>query len=469
MSSPAADANDFRSPHVALLPSSGAGHITPFLRLAASLLSQNCRVTLITSHPIVTQAESNLISSFLSSFPQVTEKQFHILPLDPASAASSKDPFFLQWESIRRSLHLLSSILSSLSPPLDAMVSDITLISSTITITKPLKIPNYVLFTSSAKMFSLASYYSVLSESLSDSTKISEINIPGIGAIPRSSIPPLLLVPESLFATMFKSNSDNLRQFDGIIINTFDQLESKTLKALKTGEVAGGLPPLFNVGLIPHDFERKLGLGGEGAEAVSKWLDAQLAKSVVYVSFGSRTALSREQIRELGEGLVKSGYPFIWVMKDKAVDKEDGEKLEGVLGAEMMEEVKEKGIVVKEWVDQVEVLRHNSVGGFVSHCGWNSVVEAAWVGVPVLAWPLHGDQRINGEVVEGSGLGFMGGNWGWSGEVLVKGEEIGRRIKEMMEDEGLRLRAGEIRDEVRKVVGGTGDDGLKQLIQKWRA
>ena len=41
------------------------------------------------------------------------------------------------------------------------------------------------------------------------------------------------------------------------------------------------------------------------------------------------------------------------------------------------------------------VLRHDSVGGFVTHCGWNSVLEAVWCGVPMVGWPLYAKQRLN--------------------------------------------------------------------------
>ncbi|CAN0896476.1 UDP-glycosyltransferase 708G1 [Linum grandiflorum] len=453
--------SDDHRPHVALLPSSGAGHLIPFLRLAATLLAKNVRVTLITSHPIVTAAESSLISHFLAAFPQVSEQKFHILPID-SSTANSTDPFFLQWESIRRSLHIqLTSILSSISPPPAALVSDVTLISSTISVTQKLKIPNYILSTSSVRMLSFITRYPLFTRTEIESAET--FHIPGIGDVPRSSVPPLLLKPESLFATIFKSNSENLGKFDGILVNTFEKLESQAMSAVRKL----GLPDLFNVGLIPHEFERKSSVGGGRTEEVMKWLDGKEPKSVVYVSFGSRTALSRDQIKELGKGLVESGFWFIWVMKDKMVDKEDGERLEDVLGEEMMKEVGERGLVVKDWVDQVEVIRHESVGGFVSHCGWNSVVEAAWAGVPVLAWPLHGDQRINGEVVEMCGLGFVGGgNWGLG---LVKGGEIGVKIKELMEDEKVRELAKGIRVDVKGDVGvgGKCDVGLNLLVEKW--
>ncbi|CAN1813806.1 UDP-glycosyltransferase 708G1 [Linum perenne] len=270
---------------------------------------------------------------------------------------------------------------------------------------------------------------------------------------------------------MFKSNAESLGEFDGIVINSFDCLEAEALEALRTGKlnnksfdpVQVSLPPIFNVGLIPHEFETNL-RKGTGTEAAMKWLEGRPARSVVYVSFGSRTTLPRDQIRELGKGLIGSGVPFIWVVKDAVVDQDDEERIEGVLGEEMMGEVMRNGIVVKEWVDQAQVLGHESIGGFLSHCGWNSIVEAAWFGVPILGWPPHGDQKINGEVVEKCGLGFMGGDWGWMGDFLVKGEEIRVRIKDMMHDDKLRKVVDEIKEQVRKDVHDGGS--LKQLVEK---
>ncbi|KAA0034456.1 UDP-glycosyltransferase 708D1-like protein [Cucumis melo var. makuwa] len=446
--------------HVALFPSAGMGHLVPFLRLANILLRHNCKLTLITSHPPVSSAESHLISRFLSAFPQVNELKFHILPLDP-SIAHSDDPFFLQFEAIRRSVHVLNSPISALSPPLSAFVCDVTLISSGLLLATTLNIPIYALFTSSAKMLSLFAYYPFAKMS-NPSTDF--IRIPAIGSIPKTSLPPPLLINNSIFGKIFAQDGQRIKELNGILINAMDAIEGDTLTALNTGKVLNGLPPVIPIGpFLPRDFENP------DAKSPIKWLDNLPPRSVVFASFGSRTATSRDQIKEIGSGLVSSGYRFLWVVKDKVVDKEDKEGLEEIMGEELMKKLTEKGMVLKEWVNQQEILGHRAVGGFICHCGWNSVMEAALKGVPILAWPQIGDQMINAELIAKKGLGMWVEEWGWGQKCLVKGEEVGGRIKEMMESEALRKQAAKFRDEAIKAVevGGSCDKAIQGLIRMW--
>ncbi|GMJ04644.1 UDP-glucosyl transferase 71C3 [Hibiscus trionum] len=165
-----------------------------------------------------------------------------------------------------------------------------------------------------------------------------------------------------------------------------------------------GLLPVFPLGPFPPlEFE------GEASFTPLEWLENQRESSVFYVNFGSRTAMSKEQIRELGKGLVLSGYKFLWVVKSKTVDKEEtGDDLDEIVGHQVMNNVEDKN------------------GFVVNH----------------LEWAQHGDQMINGEVIEAAGWGVCMKSWGWGlNNHLVKGEEIGDKIKELMESQMLRMEA----------------------------
>ncbi|KAM1491626.1 hypothetical protein ACFX10_023646 [Malus domestica] len=181
--------------------------------------------------------------------------------------------------------------------------------------------------------------------------------------------------------------------------------------------------------------------------------------------------MSREQIRELGDGLVRSGCRFLWAVKDKKVDIEDDEKLTEVLGEELLERVKKNGLAVKNWLNQEEILSHPAIGGFLSHCGWNSLSEALWNGVRILAWPQHGDQKVNADLVERIGLGTWDKSWGWGDrETVVKAEDIAQTVSEVMGNDLLKLQALHIRDEARRAVGddGSSTKSLAALIDTWK-
>ncbi|KAI6705216.1 hypothetical protein NL676_008178 [Syzygium grande] len=124
-------------------------------------------------------------------------------------------------------------------------------------------------------------------------------------------------------------------------------------------------------------------------------------------------------------------------------------------------------MIIRGWTDQQEILAHPAIGGFVSHCGWNSVMEAAWQGVPVLGWPQNGDQRLNAKVVEDAGLGLWERNWDWGVGGIVKGDEIERKIVELMTDEKLRQTAKKVREEARKAVesGGSSDRVIRDTLK----
>lgn len=449
-------------PHVALLPSAGMGHLTPILRLASMLTSHNCRVTLIIAQPPVSVTEFAHITDFLAAYPMINRLDFQIIPYTPPNPAMA-DPFFVQFEAIIRSVHLLTPLLSCTSPPLSAIFSDIASAAGGHQVAHDLEIPNYIISTTSARFTSFVSYVPYL---IANGSSIpmaeTSVKIPGLSPFDISALPPPFFIPNHLFTNTLVSNARSLSKSKGILLNTFQEFEPETILAVNQGKfIPNDFPPFLPIGPFePHKLEI-------GDQQPLPWLDQHPAQSVVYVSFGSRTAMSRDQIIKLRNGLEESEQKFLWVLKSRIVDKEDSEEVEELVGDSFIKRTKHKGMVVKGWVNQEEILSHPAIGCFVSHCGWNSVTEAATRGIPMLAWPLLGDQKVNAGVVETAGLGIWDKSWGWLGEKLVKGEEIAEKVKLVMTDEKLRENARRIGEEAKNAmkVGGSSDKVLMEIIQ----
>lgn len=169
----------------------------------------------------------------------------------------------------------------------------------------------------------------------------------------------------------------------------------------------------------------------EEASHCMAWLDAQPSESVVFLCFGIKGVFPEDQLGEIAFGLERSNHRFLWVVKSpQGLDTEPN--LEELLPRGFLERTKEKGLIVKSWASQNAVRDHESVGGFVTHCGWNSVLEAVSNGVPMVAWSLYAEQHVNSVVlVEEMKLAIpireisKGEGKGW----LVGSEEVERRVK----------------------------------------
>lgn len=142
----------------------------------------------------------------------------------------------------------------------------------------------------------------------------------------------------------------------------------------------------------------------EGSELLS-WLETKEAKSTVFVSFGSEYFLSKEDMDGIAQGLLLSKVNFIWVVRFPEGSNGESGFLEKKFPEGFLEKIGERGKILEGWAPQTRILRHASVGGFVSHCGWNSVMESIKFGVPIIAVPMHLDQPINARLVEEVGVG----------------------------------------------------------------
>ncbi|CAN4116370.1 unnamed protein product [Withania somnifera] len=194
------------------------------------------------------------------------------------------------------------------------------------------------------------------------------------------------------------------------------------------------------------------------------WLDNQPPKSVLYVSFGSSTTFSDKEVMELAMGLERSKQKFIWVLRD--ADRGDifsGEPRRFELPEGFEERVKRIGLVVRDWAPQLEILVHSSIGGFMSHCGWNSCIESITMGVPIAAWAMHSEQPLNAFfVTEILKIGLLVREWEKREELVTASaiENVVRKLMASEEGDEIRERAEELGVAVRQ---STEKGGASQL------
>ncbi|XP_051149120.1 zeatin O-xylosyltransferase-like isoform X1 [Andrographis paniculata] len=204
--------------------------------------------------------------------------------------------------------------------------------------------------------------------------------------------------------------------------------------------------------------------------ACLEWLDRQEPDSVIFVSFGSTTSMSDEQIREIAAGLERSRQKFLWVLRD--ADKGDiftGDirKLDLPQGFEGR--TKKQGIILRDWAPQLEILGHPSTGGFMSHCGWNSSIESISMGVPIAAWPMHSDQPRNAVLLTKLlRVGLEVRDWESRDEIVRSNvvENVVMKLMAWEEGNEIRKRARELGIRVREsaIVGGTSRTKMEAFI-----
>ncbi|KAE9617877.1 putative hydroquinone glucosyltransferase [Lupinus albus] len=251
----------------------------------------------------------------------------------------------------------------------------------------------------------------------------------------------------------FVERSNGITMADGIILNSFLEMEPDTIRALE--EKLNGKTSFYPLGPIT---QKGSTIEENGSECL-RWLENQPPSSVLYVSFGSGGTLTQDQVNELALGLELSGQKFLWVLRapsnstSAAYLGSQNENPLKYLPNGFLERTKDKGLVVASWAPQIQVLGHNSIGGFLSHCGWNSILESIQEGVPIITWPLFAEQRMNAVLLNNGlkvALRPKVNEYG-----IVEKEEIAKVIKCLME--------GVEGKEIRKRINGLKDDAVNAI------
>jgi UDP:flavonoid glycosyltransferase YjiC (YdhE family) len=412
-----------RRPHVLVFPFPAQGHMIPLLDLIHTLASHGLSLTVLTTpqnqsllNPLLhtASAEGLRIQPLIIPFPPTQGiplgcentgqlPALHLIPLFMYSFKELAQP-------IEDWFHQQKKSSDGFGPPV-CIISDFFLGWTQNTAAK-LGIRRIVFHPSGA--FAVSIIYSLWKympheQVSSDNDAVYIPDLPHPVSFPKSQISPLLRrykVLDTIFE-FIRYNMDLNVESWGTLINTFYDLEAVYIDNLH--RVVSGRP-VWSVGpLLPPALPPAV-LDAEGTNMIERgkptsikesvclqWLESQKEKSVIYICFGSHAFFSNKQNQEMAAGLEASEESFIWVIRDPPSSMPADEY--GVLPQGFEERTKGRGLVIRGWAPQLLILSHPSVGGFLTHCGWNSTLESITSGVPLITWPMTADQYYNAVLV----------------------------------------------------------------------
>ncbi|XP_061359943.1 UDP-glycosyltransferase 87A1-like [Gastrolobium bilobum] len=368
------------SGHVVAMPYPGRGHVTPMLRLckliAASSTSQGHDDGALLITIVVTQEWLG----YIGSEPKPDNIRFATIPnVVPHRTQIAADfPAFFQ-AAITNIEAPFDNLLDQLQPPVTAIIGDVEL-QFPVAVARRRNIPVALLWTMSASFYYMLHQLESLARNRGFKVHLlddDEEHIPGISSAQLSDLRTVLHENDMRFLQPEMKCISTVPKADCLILSTIQELEVEAIYSLKNV-----LPfPIYPIS-FPY-FKPETGhseVNNDDNLDYLNWLDSQPARSVLYISFGSFLSVSSAQMNEIVSALNTSGVGYFWVARGEA--------------SWLKEKCGDRGLVVP-WCDQLKVLSHPSVGGFWSHCGWNSTTEAVFAGIPMLTFPLFFDQVPN--------------------------------------------------------------------------
>ncbi|CAM0910539.1 unnamed protein product [Alopecurus aequalis] len=424
---------------VVLIPGQSISHLSPMMEFAAVCLRRGLAVTVVVPDPTLTSPPfRSAISRYASRLPSLT---VHSLPIPAAHPKSlgAAHPFIRMQAAFRSQAPGLRDFLRSL-PAVHALVADMFAVYA-LDIAAEVGVPGHLFYCTGANNLAvflhLPSFCSGKGGNVKDLGD-EPVSFPGVRPIPASHLVDAVLESGTdLYATVLDVFG-RMAAARGILVNTFEALEGSVMAALREGRCLpeGANSSVYCVGPLIAEGEKE-----EERHPCLPWLDAQPERSVVFICFGSRCTVSLEQIREIAEGLERSGHRFLWVLRaPPGVAAAEPDAVLSLLPEGFLARTTDRGFVVTaSWVPQVDVLRHASTGAFITHCGWNSTLEAVATGVPMVCWPLEAEQWMNKVyIVEEMKVGVE--VRGYKPGELVTADNVDATVRQIMDMESEKRR-----------------------------
>ncbi|KAL6888272.1 hypothetical protein ACP4OV_009298 [Aristida adscensionis] len=478
-------------PHFVIVPLVAQGHTIPMVDLALLLAERGARSTLVVTPVNAARLRGVAEQAARAKLPlELVE-----LPFPAAAAAGGLPPgienvdqvtdnahFVPLFDALRRLAAPLEAYLRALAPPRrpSCLVAD-WCNPWTAGVARSLGVPR-LFFHGPPCFYSLCDLNAAdhgLLEWAAAAGDAETYVVPGVPVrveVTKATAPGFFNSPG--WEALREESMAAMRTADGAVVNTFLDLEGEFVACYEAalGKPVWALGPLC---LRNRDADAMASRGntpGVHHGAVTAWLDAMDTGSVVYASFGSIARKLPGQLFEVGHGLEDAGKPFLWVVKEQEAAAPEVEEWLKAFEARTAGH----GLVVRGWAPQLAVLSHRAVGGFVTHCGWNSLLEAVAHGVPVVTWPHFADQFLNERlVVDVLGVGVP---VGVTAPVMIFDDEavavargdVARAVAELMgdgEEAGERRRkAKEYGEKAHRAMekGGSSYENLTQLIESFR-
>lgn len=288
------------------------------------------------------------------------------------------------------------------------------------------------------------------------------VNLPGLPLLQPQDLPSFILPsnPSGNISKVLFEMFQHMKKLKWVLANSFHELEKDAIDSMAEIYPIKPVGPLVPPSLLGQDESEDVGIEmWKPQDSCMEWLNHQPPSSVIYISFGSLIVLSGKQLESIAKALKNSDKRFLWVIKRK-----EGE--EAVPFPEgFVEETKEKGMVVP-WCPQTKVLSHTSIACFLTHCGWNSMLEAITAGTPMIAWPQWTDQPTNAKLI--SDVFRLGIRLEQGTDGFVATEEVQRGFELIFAAEEFKRNALELKRAAREAVarGGSSDRNIQSFVDE---
>ncbi|PIA54932.1 hypothetical protein AQUCO_00901086v1 [Aquilegia coerulea] len=435
------------------------GHMIPMVDLARLFAKRGVIITIVTT-PFNTLRFKTIIDRAIQSGLPIRLLQLH-LPTSEAGLPEgcenfdtlpSRDMAIIFFAAITMLQQPLEQAIKEMEPMPSCIVSDMMIPWTNKTASNKFDTPRLIFHGTSC--FALLCTHSIhLHKAHENVTSESEPfvvpDLPDVIEVTKACLPIEFNNPPSEIGDLGMKVRETEYTAYGVLLNSFDALEPKYVKDYQKvkGNKAWCIGP---VSLCNKEYLDKAERGNKASindHECLKWLDSKEQNSVVYVCLGSLCRLLGLQLIEIGLGLEASNRPFVWVIRDGGTNYSELEKW--LSEEKFVERTKDRGLIIKGWAPQVLILEHQAIGGFLTHCGWNSTLEGVCAGVPMITFPMFAEQFLNEKlIVQVLEIGVRVGvntsvNWG-------EEEKIGVLVK--MEDVDKVMDEGEVREMRREKV-----------------